>query len=103
MRKITVKNKILSLFLMLFLLSNVVLNNVQAIEFDPSNNGDDETNKEYTARLLDLQINTLMTTNGQSPFVTLLIFAFSPLVLISVSVTVSVVVVAVSTVSNWLS
>ena len=60
MRKITVKNKILSLFLILFLLSNVVLNNVQAIEFDPSNNGDDETNKEYTARLLDLQINTLM-------------------------------------------
>ena len=60
MRKIIVKNKILSLFLMLFLLSNVVLNNVQAIEFDPSNNGDDETNKEYTAKLLDLQINTLM-------------------------------------------
>lgn len=57
------KTKVLAICLILIILSNVFTINVDAIEFNPSTGSDDEIHKEYTAELLDLQINTVMPLN----------------------------------------
>ncbi|MBO5476942.1 MAG: dockerin type I repeat-containing protein [Clostridia bacterium] len=54
------KRKIISLLVMTIIV-NILFNSIIAVGFDPSGgDGDDETNKEYTAKLLDLQFNTIM-------------------------------------------
>lgn len=57
------KSKVLVICLVLTILSNLFIFNVKAIEFNPSIEGNDEIYKEYTAKLLNLQINTIMPLN----------------------------------------
>ena len=47
-----------------------LFNTVIAVGFNPSggNSGDDETYKEYTAKLLDFQFNTIMALNLDDEF-----------------------------------
>ena len=56
--------KYISVILITFLIVNILFNSIIAVGFDPSGStGDDETYKEYTAKLLDFQFNTIMTLN----------------------------------------
>ena len=56
--------KIISILVVMTIIANILLNSIIAVGFDPSGStGDDETNKEYTAKLLDLQFNTIMALN----------------------------------------
>lgn len=51
--------RVLSVFMILTLVLNMY-HNIIAVSFNPNESEDEETNKEYTAKLLDLQFNTIM-------------------------------------------
>lgn len=58
------KKKIISTLVIMCIMANMLFNCIMAVEFNPSGStGDDETYKEYTAKLLDLQFNTIMALN----------------------------------------
>lgn len=64
------KKKYMSVVLVTFLVASILFNTVIAVGFNPSggNSGDDETYKEYTAKLLDFQFNTIMALNLDDEF-----------------------------------
>lgn len=58
------KKKIISTLVIMCIMANMLFNCIMAVEFNPSGStGDDETYKQYTAKLLDLQFNTIMALN----------------------------------------
>ena len=63
------KKKYMSIILVTFLVASILFNSVIAVGFNPSGGtGDDETNKEYIAKLLDFQFNTIMALNLDDEF-----------------------------------